>query len=70
MKFFCKVVVLVLLVIARHAQSTQNRKVVISSQYLKKEGRNEVDFLHADKHQTILIKPLILVGMARPAQTT
>ena len=27
---------------------------VISLQYLKKEGRDEVDFLHADKHQTIL----------------
>ena len=40
--------------IASHAQSTQNSKFVISLQYLKKEGRDEVDFLHADKHQTIL----------------
>ena len=27
---------------------------LISLQYLKKEGRDEVDFFHADKHQTIL----------------
>ena len=52
-KFFHKLVVLFLLVIARHAQSSQNSKFVISLQYLKKEGRDEVDFLHADKNQII-----------------
>ena len=26
----------------------------MSLQYLEKEGRNEVDFLHADKHQNFL----------------
>ena len=36
------------------AQSTQNSKFVISLQYLEKEGRDEVDCMHADKHQTIL----------------
>ena len=44
----------VMLVIATHAQISQNRQFVISFQYLKKEGRGEVDFLHADKYQTIL----------------
>ena len=29
---------------ARHAQSIQNDKFVIPLQYLKKEGRDEVDF--------------------------
>ena len=43
-----------------HAQST-----LISMQYLKKEGRDEVDFLHADEHQIILQG----VGMVRPGQT-
>ena len=43
-----------LLVIARHAQNTQNSKFVISLQYLKKEVRDEVDFLHADKLITFL----------------
>ena len=51
-KVFYKLVVLFLLVIARHAQSTQNYKFVISLQYLKKEGRDEV--VHEDKHQTML----------------
>ena len=56
-KVFYKRVVSFLLVLARHVQSTQNSKFVISLQYLekkKKKGRDEVDFLPADKHETIL----------------
>ena len=49
-KLFYKLEVSFLLVIARHAQSTQNSKFAI----YKKEGRDEVIFLHADKHETIL----------------
>ena len=49
-KVFYKLVVLFLLIIARHAQITQNGKFVISLQYLRNEGRDEVDFLHAGKH--------------------
>ena len=61
-----RIVVSVLLVIARCTQSTQNSKFVISLQYLKKEGMDEVDFVHADKHQTNLqVILLILVGMTR-----
>ena len=37
---------------ASHAQSTQNCKFPKSLQYLKKKGRDEANFLHADKHQT------------------
>ena len=33
---------------------SQNRKFVITLQYLKKEVRDEVDFLHADKRQSFL----------------
>ena len=51
-----------LLVLTRHAQSTQNSKFVMSLQYLKKEGRDEVDFLHADRHQTILQADIINLG--------
>ena len=40
---------MLLLVIARHAQKPQNSKFVISLQYRKKEGKDESDFLHADK---------------------
>ena len=50
MKVFYKLVVLFLLIIARHAQITQNGKSVISLQYLRNERRDEVDFLHAGKH--------------------
>ena len=39
---------------ARHAQITQNNKFPISLQYLKNELSDEVDFLHADKHESLL----------------
>ena len=35
-------------------QVTQNSKFAMSLQYLKKEVRDEVHFLHADKHQSFL----------------
>ena len=38
----------------KHSQSSQNGKFAMSLQYLKKGIRNEVDFLHADKHQSFL----------------
>ena len=37
--------------IFRHSQ---NSKLTMSLQYLKKELRNEVDFFHLDKHQSFL----------------
>ena len=48
---------------ARHAQITQNIEFAISLQYLKKEVSDEVDFLHADKHESLLqIDTMILMG--------
>ena len=42
----------------------KNNKFAISSQYLKKEVSDEVDFLLADKHQSLLqIDTIILTGM-------
>ena len=38
----------------KHSQGSQNSKFAMSSQYLKKEVRDEVDFIHADKHQGFL----------------
>ena len=38
----------------KHSQSSQNSKFAMYLQYLKKEFRDEVDFLHADKHQSFL----------------
>ena len=53
-KIFYKLVVSFLLFIARHAHNTQNRKFVISFQYLKKEGKDELNFLHVDRYQIVL----------------
>ena len=39
---------------ARHAHISQNNKLVISLQHLKKEVSDAVEFLHADKHQSLL----------------
>ena len=36
----------------KHFQSSQNSKFATSLQYLKVEVRDEVEFLHADKHQS------------------
>ena len=48
---------------ARHIQITQNNKFAISLEYLKKEVSDEVDFLHADKHESLLqIDTMILIG--------
>ena len=41
---------------------SQNRKFVITLQYLKKEVRDEVDFLHADKRQSFLQVDLSTLG--------
>ena len=43
-KVFYKLIPSFFVTIARHAQSTQNNKFTISLQYLKEEGRVEVDF--------------------------
>ena len=38
--------------IVSHSQSSQNSKFAISLQYPKKEVRNEVEFLDADKNES------------------
>ena len=45
---------MVLMEMVKHFQSSQKSKFVMSLQYLKKEVRDEVCFLHADKHQSFL----------------
>ena len=59
---FYKLISSFLVAIARHGQSTQNDKFEISLQYFKKEGRNEFDFLHADKIQNFLQVGVINFG--------
>ena len=48
--------------ISRHAQSTQNNNFAKSLLYIKTEGRNKVDFWHADKHQTFIKDDAINFG--------
>ena len=38
----------------KHSQSSKESKFAISLEYLEKKVRNEVEFLHADKHQNLL----------------
>ena len=53
-KFSYRVILPLLLGMIKHAQSTQSDKFPIYLQYLRKKVRNEVQFLHADKHQKFL----------------
>ena len=46
----------------RASQTTQNNKLAISLQGLNKKGRDQVDFLHADKHQTFLLVDTVNFG--------
>ena len=55
----------------RHAQNTQNNKFAISLQYFKKGLIDEVDFLHADKHESLLqIDSIILIKMVKHSQSS
>ena len=45
---------MVLMAIVKHSQSSQNSKFTMSLQCFKKEVRDNVDFLHVDKHQSFL----------------
>ena len=45
-----------------HSRSSQNNKFAMSLQYLKKEVRDEVDLLDADKHQSFLQVDFNILG--------
>ena len=54
---------MILMRIVKHSQNFQNSKFAISLQYLKKEVRDEVGFLHVDKHQSFLQIDLNTLGI-------
>ena len=54
---------MILMGMVKHSQSSQNSKFAMSLQYLKKEVRDEVDFLHADKHQSFLQVDFNILGI-------
>ena len=54
-----------------HVQIIQNNKLLIFLQHLKKEVSDEVDFVHADKHESLLqIDIMILIGIAMHSQSS
>ena len=65
---------------ARHAQMTQNNKFAISLQYLNQELSDEIDFLHADMHESLQqvwsstivwsYDSMILMGMVKHCQSS
>ena len=66
-----KVILSLLLDMIKHSQSTQSNKFAISLQYLKKEVRKRVHFLHADEHQSFYkLGLLFLMKVARYVQST
>ena len=55
----------------RYAQISQNDKFAISLQYRKKELSDEVDFLYADKYESLLqIDTMILIMMVKHSQSS
>ena len=69
--FFYKVILSLLIGIIKDSESTQSNKFAISLQYLKKEVRDRVHFLHADKNQSFYkLALLCLVEVARHVQST
>ena len=55
----------------KHSQSTQNNKFAISLQYLKKEIKKGLHFLHADEHQSFYkLGLMFLMEVARYVQST
>ena len=45
---------MILMGMIKHFKSSQNTKFAMSLQYVKKEVRDEVGFVDADKHQSFL----------------
>ena len=76
MEVFYKLIQWFLMGRVKHSQSSQKSKFAISLQYFKHEVRDEVDFFHADKHQSFLqvgFNKVILsslMGMVKHSQST
>ena len=66
-KVFYKMIPSFWVCLTRVTQSTQNNKFAISLQYLKENGKIEVDFLLADKRQRFLQIDTIILGVCGQA---
>ena len=71
MKFFFVFDIIILSVCGQTCSNTQKSKFPISLQYRRKEVCDEVDSLHADKHESLLqIDAMILMGMIKHSQSS
>ena len=62
---------MILMGMVKYSQSSQNSKVAMSLQYLKKELRDEVDFLRGDKHQSFnKLESSFLMEVAKFVEST
>ena len=69
-KGFFKLLLSFQVCVARHVPITRNNKFVISLQYPKNELSDKVDFLHTDKHESLLqIDNMILMEMVKHSQS-
>ena len=70
-KNYYKVILSILMDMFKHSQSTRNNEFSIPSQYLEKEVRDGVHFLHANKHQSFYKLAIsFLMEVARHVQST
>ena len=70
-KFSYQVTLSLVMVMIKYSQSTQSDKFVISLEYLEKEVRNGVHFLHAGKQQSFYnLALMFLIQVARYVQST
>ena len=53
--FFYKLILLLLMGVIKHSQSTGNNKFAIYLEYPKNEVRDGIHFLHADKHKLLIL---------------
>ena len=66
-RIFYKLIISLWVYIAKHTQSIQNNKFLISLQYLKENVKDEVDFLPADKFLRFLQIDTIILGVCGQA---
>ena len=66
-----RVILSLLMDMVKHSHSTQSNKFAIFLHYIKKELRDGVHFLHADKHQSFYkLAVSFLMEVARHVQNT
>ena len=66
-EIFLQIDTMILMGMVKHSQSSQDSTFAMSSHYLEKEVRMEVDFWPADKHQRFLQVDTFILGVCDQA---